>query len=58
MTLTNGNAWTNVSPMILGPQNSFAKTNSVQAQRFYRIIHPAFSRHNDYRRIRGAFPEH
>ncbi len=39
--LTNGvNTWTNVSPLILGPQNSFTETNSAITQRYYRVAVP------------------
>jgi hypothetical protein len=41
MALTNGpNTWTNVSPTILGPQNSFTETNAATAQRYYRVAVP------------------
>jgi len=41
VALTNGaNAWTNVSPLILGPLNSFTETNAVATQRYYRVAVP------------------
>ena len=41
LALTNGaNTWTNVSPLILGPLNSFTETNAVATQRYYRVAVP------------------
>lgn len=40
-TLTNSPlVWTNISPLILGPQNSFTETNAPQTQRYYRVAVP------------------
>jgi hypothetical protein len=40
-TLTNSPiVWSNVSPMILGPLNSYTETNSPMLNRFYRVAVP------------------
>lgn len=33
-------AWTNISPLILGPSNSYTETNSPTPYRFYRVAVP------------------